>query len=88
MATIGERIIAKVLAEAGRPLTAEQQAALDEGPLPTFKPPPPKPARLVVDHGRVIADATVVVSPYDPNWYRGIAQGGATNGEIKVVRRP
>ncbi len=42
----------------------------------------PKPVRLICIAGRIIADATVIVSPADPNWYRGM--GRNTRGLIEV----
>jgi hypothetical protein len=31
---------------------------------------PPRPMKLICMNGRVVADARVIVSPSDPNWYR------------------
>jgi len=42
----------------------------------------PRP-RLVCVDGRVVADAVVVVSEQDPNWWRGMAV--RERGEIKLV---
>jgi hypothetical protein len=44
--------------------------------------PPPRPMKLVCVDGRVIAGAQVIVSPSDPNWWRGMAV--RRNGEILV----
>ncbi len=35
--------------------------------------PKPRPAILVCVNGQIIADAMVVVSDRDPNWWRGMA---------------
>ena len=42
----------------------------------------PRPKLVCVD-GRVVADAVVVVSEQDPNWWRGMAV--RERGEIKLV---
>ena len=57
-------------------------AGLEEvmGPAPKRA----RPATLICVDGRIIADAVVIVSPSDPNWWRGMAV--KRNGEI-VVRR-
>jgi hypothetical protein len=44
--------------------------------------PKPKPAKLICVDGRIIADAVVVISEHDVNWWRGMAV--RTNGVIKV----
>jgi hypothetical protein len=40
--------------------------------LMRWRPPLAKP-RLVADGGRIVGDADVVVSPEDPNWWKGYA---------------
>jgi len=40
------------------------------------------PMRLVCVEGRTVADAVVVVSPSDPNWYR---HGYDDNGVVTVI---
>ena len=40
--------------------------------------------KLVCVNGRIVADAIVIVSPKDPNWWRGMAV--RRDGEI-IVRR-
>jgi hypothetical protein len=73
----------------------EIEAMLDEicGPKPQIKsilgnatvaPPRPKPVTLVCVNGQIVADATVIVSPSDPNWWRGMAV--CRDGEILVRR--
>ena len=41
--------------------------------------------RLVCVDGRIVADAVVIVSPADPNWWRGMAV--RHDGEVKVQQR-
>jgi hypothetical protein len=43
--------------------------------IPRLKPPKPRlrPAKLVCVGGRIVGDADVIVSPSDPNWWRGMA---------------
>jgi hypothetical protein len=40
---------------------------MEPKPMPSVRPGRPK---LVCDHGQVVADAVVIVSPRDPNWRR------------------
>jgi hypothetical protein len=47
---------------------------------------PPRPMKLVWLDGRIVGDATVIVSPCDKNWWHNNCK--ATNGEIKVRRQP
>jgi hypothetical protein len=50
-----------------------------------------RPMKLVCLDGRVVADADVIVSPSDPNWYRHTFDGGLPpNGvvQIRLDRRP
>jgi hypothetical protein len=42
---------------------------------------PRKAAKLVVDGGRIVGDAVVVVSPSDPNWFHAVR----TDGEIHLA---
>jgi hypothetical protein len=42
--------------------------------------------KLVCVDGRVVSDATVIVSPRDPNWYRNHL-ADTFDGEIRVRRR-
>ena len=41
--------------------------------------------KLVCVDGQVVAEAVVIVSPGDPNWWRGMAV--RSNGEIRTFRR-
>ena len=51
----------------------------------TLEPASPRPRpKLVCVNGRIVADAIVIVSPKDPNWWRGMAV--RRDGEI-IVRR-
>jgi hypothetical protein len=69
-----------------RKLTQEEEADIDASLLRIMGPPlRPKPARLVCVDGRVVADAMVIVSPKDVNWWRGMAV--RRNGEIQVRRQ-
>jgi hypothetical protein len=70
-----------------RKLTPEEEADIDATLLRILGPPPlrPSPARLVCVDGRVVADAVVIVSPSDVNWWRGMAV--RRDGEIKVRRK-
>jgi hypothetical protein len=47
--------------------------------------PKPKPAKLICVNGKIIADAVVVVSEEDVNWWRAMAV--RTNGVITVERK-
>jgi hypothetical protein len=47
-------------------------------------PPKPKPITLICVDGRIVADATVIVSPKDVNWWRRMAV--RQNGEIQIRR--
>ena len=41
--------------------------------------------RLVIDRGQVVADAVVIVSPKDPNWWKG-PEAIYTDGVVQVRR--
>jgi hypothetical protein len=43
--------------------------------------------RLVCVGGRIIADAVVIVSPSDPNWWRHREQRCETDGVVEVRRK-
>jgi hypothetical protein len=45
------------------------------------------PMRLVCVGGEVVADAVVVVSPSDPNWWRRLRYGGEVDGVVTVRRK-
>jgi hypothetical protein len=51
-------------------------------PFPKKKPPP-RPVLACVN-GNIVADAVVIVSSSDPNWWRGMAV--RRDGEIQVRR--
>jgi hypothetical protein len=47
----------------------------------------PRPPVLVCVDGKIVGEATVIVSSADPNWWRGMAV--RRNGEIRVtIDRP
>lgn len=46
------------------------------------KPWLPRP-KLVCVAGRIVAEAQVIVSPRDPNWFKG-PRAGRTNGVVQV----
>ena len=60
----------------------ERQAYEEETILGRCARPRPK---LVCIDGNVVADAAVIVSPRDPNWYRNHLANGF-DGEIRVKR--
>jgi hypothetical protein len=49
--------------------------------------PKPRPAILVCVDGRIIADAVVIVSPKDPNWFRSDGYKAYRTGDVVTVRR-
>jgi hypothetical protein len=49
---------------------------------------PPRPMKLICVDGKIIADARVIVSPCDPNWYRRpITESESFDGVVQI-RRP
>jgi hypothetical protein len=49
--------------------------------------PKPKPAKLVCVDGVIIADAVVIVSPKDPNWFRQDGYKAYRTNDVVTVRR-
>jgi hypothetical protein len=49
---------------------------------------PPKPAKLICVNGKIIADAVVVVSRNDPNWYRPNGYKAYLTGDVVTVKVP
>jgi len=63
------------------PKTARKRLAeLRAKPLSVVRRPRP---RLVCVAGRIVGDAVVIVSPSDPNWYKG-PKAVLTDGEVRV----
>jgi hypothetical protein len=63
--------------------------------IPPFKKRPkkseqlkPKPAKLICVDGKIIADAVVVVSHSDPNWYRRNGYKAYLTGDVVTVKVP
>jgi len=50
--------------------------------------PKPKPAKLICVNGKIIADAVVVVSRNDPNWYRPNGYKAYLTGDVVTVKVP
>ena len=46
-----------------------------------------RPAKLVCVNGKIIADAVVIVSRNDPNWYRPNGYKAYRTGDVVTVRR-
>jgi hypothetical protein len=72
------------------------RAKLKRGELPHFEevlagtflgnyvePHPPRMKLVCVD-GEIVGDATVIVSPKDPNWYRNPPWPEGSDGEVRV----
>ena len=49
--------------------------------------PKPRPAKLICVNGRIIADAVVIVSPKDPNWFRHDGYKAYRTNDVVTVRR-
>lgn len=47
---------------------------------------PPRPMKLICVSGKIVADATVIVSPSDPNWYRHAFERVSFNGVVQIRR--
>jgi hypothetical protein len=47
----------------------------------------PKPAKLVCVDGHIIADAVVIVSHNDPNWFRPTGYKAYLTDDVVTVRR-
>ena len=59
---------------------AEQRAAV-------VAVPKPRPMKLVCVDGVIIADAIVIVSHNDPNWFRPTGYKAYRTGDVVTVRR-
>jgi hypothetical protein len=49
--------------------------------------PKPRPAKLICVDGRIIADAVVIVSHNDPNWFRPTGYKAYLTDDVVTVRR-
>ena len=59
---------------------AEQRAAV------AVPKPKPRPAKLICVNGLIIADAIVIVSHNDPNWFRPTGYKAYLTGDVVTVR--
>ena len=68
----------------GVAMTPERRAAIWARLDALCGPGPKRPKlKLVCVGGRIVADARVIVSPDDPNWYKG-PRAVLTNGVVTV----
>lgn len=64
--------------EPGDPESRESKAQLERIMRVLRRKPKPAKPRVVVEEGRVVAEAEVEVSPRDPNWREGLRPGFVT----------